>query len=308
MAVALAVSACAGIEFGARPASTIRPLAEAGDLHFIEANGVRFAYLEEGEGPLILLLHGYPETARSWAGVQHRLAAAGFRVVAPSMRGYPPSSAPGDANYSVASTGRDVLSLIEALGAEQAIVVGHDWGGSAAYAAATMRPDKVRKLVAIAVPHPRALVGDPTLFCEAQHFAYYQLPWAERLLWSHDFAHIDRIYKAWAPNYQPPREVMDDIKSTLRSPGAVEGALSYYRALLKNLGGDASAARLPVTVASLVIAGTADGAFGLARFEKARAAFSGTYEFVTLHAGHFPQLEAPNETADAILAFVNEGQ
>src|SRR5262245_60197892 len=77
------------LEFGERPASSLRPIEIAPDIKFIEANGIRFAYIEEGQGPLILLFHGYPETARSWKVVQQRLAAAGFHVVAPYMRGYP---------------------------------------------------------------------------------------------------------------------------------------------------------------------------------------------------------------------------
>ncbi len=183
----------AGIEFGPRPPGSLKQVEIGSDLKFIEANAIRFAYTEEGQGPLILLFHGYPETARSWKIVQHRLAGAGYRVVAPYMRGYPPTAFAHD--YSVPALGQDIVALIDALGAKSAIVIGHDWGASAAYAAAAAAPEKITKLVAIALPHARALAGDPSVFLEAPHFLYYQLPWAERLVWSNDFAHIKRLYR-----------------------------------------------------------------------------------------------------------------
>ncbi len=303
--VALTLLACTSLELGARPASSIQAVTIAADVKFIEANGLRFAYLEEGTGPLILLLHGYPETARSWAGVQHRLAAAGYRVVAPYSRGYAPSAVPADGSYAVASLGQDLIALIAAFGEQSAIVVGHDWGASAAYAVATKQPGKIKQLVAIAVPHPLGLAGDRSFFWEAPHFVYYQLPWATRLFWSHDFAHVDRLYKSWSPTYTPPPEVMADVKATLRAPGAVEAALGYYWALAQGGGLDRRLAQAPITVPSLVIAGQLDGVFSLARYEKAEPAFTGPHRLVVLDGvGHFPPLEAPERTVDAILAFL----
>jgi len=292
-----------GLEFGAQPTQV---LTTASDIKFVDANGIHFAYLEEGTGPLVLLFHGYPETARSWATVQHRLAAAGYRVVAPYSRGYPPSGFAADGNYSVATLGQDVVALIDALGEKQAIAVGHDWGATAVYSAATEHPEKIAALVTLAIPHARAFAGDPTLFLDAPHFLYYQTPWAERLVWSHDFAHIESIYRQWAaPGYAPPREVLDDIKTTLRAPGAVAGALSYYWALFKPGGLDPKAGERTINVPALIIAGGADGAVNASRFAKARSAFTARYDYVEIPgAGHFPQLEAGDKVADAIIAFL----
>jgi pimeloyl-ACP methyl ester carboxylesterase len=293
-----------GVEFGARPPETIKPIAAAADVKFVDANGIHFAYIEEGTGPLVLLFHGYPETARSWAGVQRSLANAGYRVVAPYMRGYPPTSAPADGDYAVPRLGEDVIALIGALGEQKAIVVGHDWGASAVYNAATAHPEKITKLVAVALPHARAFAGDSTVFVEAPHFVYYQFPWAERLVWSNDFAHLDRLYKTWSPTYTPTTEVMEDVKATMRAPGGVEGPLGYYWALFKG-GIDPKAAQLTITVPTLVIAGRADGAAHYERFEKAAPAFTAGYTFVTLNnVGHFPPIEAPDATATAILSFL----
>jgi len=292
-----------GMEFGSRPVEALKPIEVASDIKFIDANGVHFAYVEEGQGPLVLLFHGYPETARSWKVVQHRIAAAGYRVVAPYMRGYPPTAFASD--YSVPTLGRDVIALIDALGAEKAFVVGHDWGAAAAYSAAAESPAKIAKLVAIAIPHSRGFTGDPSVFLEAPHFLYYQLPWAERLVWSDDFAHIARIYREWAPHYDPPEAVLADIKTTLRVPGATASTLGHYWTLFRaDPAVAAAAAEKPIAMPALIIAGAEDGPARISRFEKARPAFTNSYTFIELEGvGHFPQLEAPDKTADAIVAF-----
>lgn len=293
------------LEFGSRPPASLAPAPSAPDLKVIDANGIRFAYLDEGRGPLVLLFHGYPETARSWAVVQQRLAAAGYRVVAPYMRGYPPTSFAPDSDYSVPALGKDVVALVDALGAESAVVVGHDWGATAVYAAATEDPSKIAKLVAVSIPHPRAFAGDPTILLRVPHFLYYQLPTAERLLWSYDFAHIGRIYNQWAPQYVPPDEVMGDIKAVLKTPGATASTLGYYRSLFKRDPAESQAAAAkPVTMPALMITGD-DGNVTRELYENVRDAFTNDYTYVEIPGvGHFPQLEAPDKVAEAIIAFL----
>jgi pimeloyl-ACP methyl ester carboxylesterase len=310
LVLAIGVVALMTLEFGERPSASLKPIEIAADVKFVEANGIRFAYLEEGEGPLVLLFHGYPETARSWTGVQQRIAAAGYRVVAPYMRGYPPTSFASDGDYSVPTLGEDVVALIEALGAQSAIVVGHDWGASSVYSAAAEHPEKIAKLIALSVSHPRSVVGDPTFLLAAPHFLVYQLPIAERLLWSYDFAHVDLIYGRCAGSYTPPAEVMNDVKSTLRAPGATASVLSYYWTIFRRDPAEAQAAAAkPITMAALIIGGAEDCVVKRERFEKARDAFTGPYEFVELRGvGHFPQLEAPQETGEAIVRFLGPPQ
>lgn len=306
VALGFGYAAWIGMEFGPRPPESLRELQPAADVKFIDANGIRFAYLEEGQGPLVILLHGYPETARSWAAVQTRIAAAGYRVVAPYMRGYPPTAFADD--YSVKALGQDVLALIDAFGEQSAVVVGHDWGAAAVYRAAADNPAKIRKLVAVAIPHPRSIAGDITVFWDAPHFVYYQFPWAERLLWSRDFAHVDRIYRQWAPSYDPPPAVLEDIKATLRVPGATASTLGYYWALFGGNRADSEAAaakNLPMP--ALMITGDEDVPMRSGRYDKARAVFTGPYKLVTIGGvGHFPQLEAADQTAEAIINFLAE--
>src|SRR5260221_1908679 len=132
-------------------------------VEIIQANGLRFAYVEEGSGPLVLLLHGFPDTPHSWDAVRPAVSAIGFRVVAPFMRGYAPTEIPADGTYDSDTLGRDVLALIDALREERAIVVGHDWGAGAAYSAASLGPERVELLVTVAIPHPASIIPTPKM-------------------------------------------------------------------------------------------------------------------------------------------------
>src|SRR5215470_2137721 len=114
---------------------------------------VTFEALEMGTGPLILCLHGFPDQARSFRRQMPVLAAAGFRVVAPHMRGYAPTSLPADGRFDGMALGEDVIALLDALGAADAIVVGHDWGAAATYFAALLAPQRMQRIATMAVPY-----------------------------------------------------------------------------------------------------------------------------------------------------------
>ncbi|HEV2361745.1 MAG TPA: alpha/beta fold hydrolase, partial [Acidimicrobiales bacterium] len=121
----------------------------------VSANGLEFAILEAGpsDGPLVLLLHGFPDTAWTWRHLLPDLGDAGYHAVAPFMRGYAPTGVPADGLYQTGALVRDAGSLHEALGGdENAVVVGHDWGASAAYGTAALSPERWRKVVTAAVP------------------------------------------------------------------------------------------------------------------------------------------------------------
>src|SRR5690348_7468243 len=117
------------------------------EIRTVSANGLRFAYLEEGEGPLVLMLHGFPDTPHTWDEVRPAVARAGFRCVTPFTRGYAPSEIPAVEAYDAETLGRDALALIAALGEEKAVLVGHDFGAGAAYSAAGLEPEHLRFLV-----------------------------------------------------------------------------------------------------------------------------------------------------------------
>ncbi|MFF4060548.1 alpha/beta fold hydrolase [Streptomyces sp. NPDC001668] len=121
----------------------------------LDVNGIRLHIAEEGEGPLVVLLHGFPESWHSWRHQFGPLAAAGFRVVAPDQRGYGASDHPEDVSaYSILHLVGDVVGLVHALGEERAFVVGHDWGAPVAWHTALLRPDVVRGVAGLSVPPP----------------------------------------------------------------------------------------------------------------------------------------------------------
>ncbi|HMO54662.1 MAG TPA: alpha/beta hydrolase, partial [Tepidiformaceae bacterium] len=129
---------------------------------FVETNGVSLEVTEAGDGPLVVLLHGFPELAYSWRHQIPALAGAGFHVVAPNQRGYGKSSRPPDvADYAVELLAADVAGLIRALGHEQAVVIGHDWGAPVAWHTALRHPDRVRAIGSLSVPHAARAPGPP---------------------------------------------------------------------------------------------------------------------------------------------------
>ena len=258
----------------------------------VRANGLEFAVITEGRGPLVLLLHGFPDTAHTWDRTRPALAAAGFRAVSPFMRGYAPTQIPRDGDYHVDTLGHDVAALIEALGEPQAIVVGHDWGAAAAYAAANLHPERVRFLVTLAIPHARAITPSPLLLWKARHFFALRRRSAPARLRAHDFAHVDELVHRWSPAWQVPPGETDAVKRAFAVPGCVEAALGYYRAIpLKPPASQRGAISMP----ALAFAGATDFALRPAVFERARRHYRAAYEVVTLPGGHFLHREHPAE-------------
>src|SRR4030095_5324282 len=125
----------------------------------VRTNGIDFHYLELGSGPLVLCLHGFPDNAYTYRYLLPALAAAGFRAVAPFMRGYAPTSAAPDGRYQSVLLAQDTVALITALGAERAFLVGHDWGAQATYGAAVLAPERIVRIVTLAAAHPGAARG-----------------------------------------------------------------------------------------------------------------------------------------------------
>lgn len=148
------------------------------ELHDIEVNGIRMHFVREGEGPLVILLHGWPETWYSWRHQISVLAAAGYQVVAPDQRGFGRTQAPADVEqYTMLHAVGDVIGLVQVLGEESAVVVGHDWGAPVAWNAAMMRPDVVRGVVGLSVPPTPRHPYLPPLESARRHFGerFYQI-------------------------------------------------------------------------------------------------------------------------------------
>lgn len=143
----------------------------------IETNGIRMHVAEAGVGPLVVLCHGFPECWYSWRHQLSALAAAGFRAVAPDMRGYGQTDQPHEIDqYTIFHLIGDMIGLLDALGAEQAVIAGHDWGAPVAWYAALMRPDRFRGVIGLSVPFlPRGPVRPTTVMPQTEHAMFYQL-------------------------------------------------------------------------------------------------------------------------------------
>jgi pimeloyl-ACP methyl ester carboxylesterase len=282
----------------------------------VRANGLSFATLEEGEGPLVLCLHGFPDHAPTFRHQLPALAAAGFRAVAPYMRGYAPTDAAPDGCYQSAVLGLDAVALIEALGHDDAIVFGHDWGALAGYAAALAAPQRIRKLITAAVPYgPRMATAFATDYDQQRrswYMFFFQGPFAGGAVANDDFRFIERLWQDWSPGYRCPPADMEALKATFRSPGVVEAALGYYRATFDPSRHRADLAELqgrmmlsPIEVPSLMLHGADDGCIGSYLVEGMAAMFPrGLRTEVVPGVGHFLHVEKPDVVNRIVLDFI----
>lgn len=275
----------------------------------VVANGLRFAYTEWGDpaAPLVLCLHGFPVSSATWSHLGPALARAGYRVVAPAMRGYYPTEIPANGDYGAATLGRDALALIRALGAEKAIVVGHDWGALAGLAAATLEPDRVSKLVTVAIPHPSATT--PDFILKADHFLTYPWPGAATRFAADDVAGLEAIVHKWSPTWTPTHAELEDAKAAFRRPGGTEAVFGYYRGLVSDAWGAVwgpSGIKLGrFAQPTLMVYGEADAAVDIRHFGQSQRYFTGPFRLAPIPgAGHFPQQEAPAPFAEAVTEFL----
>ena len=263
----------------------------------VEANGLTFGYHSLGEGPLVLLLHGFPDTAKAWDHVLAPVGASGYQAVAPYLRGYSPTSVPID-DTTVEDLAHDVIGLIDAFGAEKAVLVGHDWGAAAAYAATALAPERVAGLVPVALPHPAGFKPKLTELWKVRHFAMFKRKSAPRKFVEDDFEGLREIYHRWSPNWDFNAADLADIKRCLSIPESRNAIFGYYRALDPT---PSELMRRRITVPTVAIAGATDGAVSQEWFSAAARKFENTYRVEELPGGHFPHREHPAEFVDLLL-------
>jgi pimeloyl-ACP methyl ester carboxylesterase len=275
----------------------------------VRANGIRFGYLEAGEGPLALLLHGFPDNAHTWSHQLAALAGAGYHAVAPFMRGYAPTEIPADGRYDMGALAGDVAGLVDALGDGPADVVGHDWGAVATTAAMALAPEHLRAAVIIAATHParlRAVTEDPHQIQHVFHFWFFQAAGlAERALQHDDFALVDHLWRFWSPGLDDREHVAQVKRTSLAAPGAPEAVLGYYRALLA-LGAEHREVFQPYSVPTLAIWGGDDLPGRLAAGEEASFTAGYRRELVP-GAGHFVHRESPEQVSRLIVDWLTAG-
>ena len=281
--------------------------ADGADLHFIEA----------GEGPLLIALHGFPDLPRTFRHQLPQLAAAGYRVVAPYMRGYSPADPQDEGPFETAALVQDVLALIDRLTDRPVTVIGHDWGATVARGAAILAPEKISKTVCLSVPTAenfgRALVANAAQQRRSWYVFFFQLPIAEMAVAHDDLAFIERLWEEWSPGWKLPAEEMAEIKEAFRRPGVLKAALGYYRSLFNQalqhpeLAGIRKRLAEPIPVPTMYLHGADDGCIGAETTEGMEGAFLRHFErHIIPAAGHFVHQEQPETVNRLIMDFLNK--
>lgn len=253
------------------------------------------------DGTPVLMLHGFPASRASFAEVAPLLAEQGLRLVVPDQRGYSPDACPTDPQaYRIERLVEDVTGLLDALGLDSVHLVGHDWGAMVAWATAAWHPARVRSLTVLSVPHPRALAWARAHDVDQQHGSDYinllVIPGkAERVLLADDARPLRRgFFDAVDP------ALVDRHVSLLQRPGALTGALNWYRShdhVLDELP--------PVDVDTTLVWGAEDPALRRAAAERCGSHVTGDYRFVELpDAGHWIPEAHPHVVADEVLHHV----
>ncbi|MGH7042988.1 MAG: alpha/beta fold hydrolase [Acetobacteraceae bacterium] len=311
----------------------------------LQRDGVRLAVSEQGEGPLVILCHGWPETSYSWRHQISALASAGYHVLAPDMRGFGASDAPTTIDaYTIMHLVGDLVGLVAACGERQAVVIGHDWGANIAWIAALIRPDLFRKVAALSVPfRPRGPVAPLAAIRAAGltrfYWQYFQEPGVAEAEFERDLAATIRRLLFSGSGDAPQREgvalnLPDDggFLDLTAEPSSLpawlteadiahavdafrrsgfRGGLNYYRNVDRNWELLAPWHGAPVTPPALFVAGARDvvlhSPIGAGALEKMSEHVPNLRRTVLIEgAGHWVQQERPTEVTELLLAFLAE--
>jgi pimeloyl-ACP methyl ester carboxylesterase len=281
----------------------------------VSAGGTRFHVVELGEGPLVLLVHGFPEFWWTWHRQLESLAAAGYRAAAVDLRGYGGSDKP-PRGYDLVTLAGDAAGLVRSLGEANATVIGHDWGGLLAWTMGVYYPKVVQRLVAVSAAHPLRLGHSLLTDVRGQGWAVrhalgFQLPIApEKRLVKNDAALVGELLHDWSGPGWPSEETERLYRSAFQIPGVAHCALEYHRWTIRSLlrpDGIRYAGRMraPIRVPVLHLHGALDptvlprSAQGSGRYVEA------PYRWKLIEgAGHFPQEERPSSFDEELIGWL----
>jgi pimeloyl-ACP methyl ester carboxylesterase len=276
---------------------------------YADLGEVRLHYVEAGEGPLVVLLHGFPEFWYSWRFQIPALASAGFHVVAPDMRGYNLSSRPrGVKAYDAERLAGDIRDLIRERGAGSACLAGHDWGAAVAWVTAMNHPEVVKRLAILNVPHARRFLHalrTPRQLAKSWYMFFFQLPGVpERLARARDWQFFRLGFEHDArPGAFTPQDI-HRYREAWEQPGAVTAMINYYRALFRQSPKQAEARIRRVEAPTLVIWGERDRYLGLDLAEPDRADVPNLERVVRLpEASHWVQHDEPERVSELLVEF-----
>lgn len=277
----------------------------------VAANTARFHLVEAGTGPLVLLLHGFPMFWWTWRKQIEPLAQAGYRVVAMDLRGYGGSDHTPH-GYDPMTLSADVSGLIRSLGEQQAVIVGHGWGGLLAWSTAAMHPDVVAGIAPISMPHPtglrRAILRD-TVQRKAMSYTYaFQIPfYPERKLTENEGEGIAEILRRWSGSDWPDEETAKTFQAAMLGHASVHCALEYHRWAIRSLPrSDGRRFRRlmkrPIAAPVMHIHGALDGSISPRSCAQSNEFVTGPYRWELMAGvGHFPHEENPEALTELLL-------
>jgi len=278
----------------------------------IAANGARFHAVSAGQGPLVLLLHGFPMFWWTWRDLIPKLADAGYRAVAVDLRGYGGSDHP-PRGYDLNTSAKDIAGIIRSLGEPSATVIGHGMGALLGWSTASLAPDVVNRLVAISMPHPvrmrHCLLSDRGQLAASSYLMGFQRPWIpERQLVGNDAEAIERYLSEWSADPAwPDDDTSARYRAAFQNGNTAHCALEYYRWTVRSiLRSDGrrfteQATKAKIAAPVLQIQGTADRIILPRSAAGSQEFVSGPYAWRTLPGvGHFPQEEQPT-VVDALI-------
>jgi pimeloyl-ACP methyl ester carboxylesterase len=275
----------------------------------IITNGIRMHYVTQGEGPLVVLLHGFPEFWYSWRYQIPFLAEHGYMVVAPDLRGYNDTDKPRR-GYDIPTLLLDIVGLIKGLGREKAVIVGHDWGGVLAWAFAMRYPHMTQRLIVLNAPHPGAFARELRKAKQRRmswYVFFFQIPWLPDYLLTRNHAELigKLIYESAVQKAAFPPEVLLRYQEAMSKPRAVTSSLNYYRALVRRnpfkLFKDR--AQRIITVPTLLIWGEQDVALSIELTEGLEQWVPNIQVRRIPDSGHWVQQEKPDTVNEFILLF-----
>lgn len=272
-------------------------------------DGQTWRYHDSGEGPAVVLLHGFPDTPQSYTGIALALNQAGYRTILPYLRGYHPDTLVSGRPYDALHIAEDAIGLLDALELKSAVFVGHDWGAMCVYGAAALEPSRVRAIVPIAIPHPSTLKPKNALqvlgmLVMSRHFLYFQLPWAEAGTRRTEFRYIDTLYRRWAPRWTGPERdaAVARAKEAFSKPEVLSGAIDYYRAMQTKPDRRVTAG---LQCRGLMVAGGRDFGGHIGPYKKSVRLFGGGAELLVVpDAGHWPHREDESLFTDRLIRFL----
>lgn len=272
-------------------------------------------WLEAGQGPLAICLHGFPDSAHTWRHLLPALAEAGYRAVAPWTRGYAPTGIAPDGLYQTGARGRDACRLHQALGGDgDAVIIGHDFGQGAATSAAVMEPDRWRRVVTMAVPPGGRMTAALMTYAQVRRSSYmfiFQHSLSEIIVPHDEWAFIRGLWHDWSPGFAAEEDIANFIAAA-EPEGHLAAMLGYYRAAFQPeltspelADWQAASGQIP-TQPMLYLHGRNDGCIGLEVADGVEADLSpGSRMVVFDDLGHFMQLEDPELVNKTIIDFVS---